>query len=469
MKRALAAAACLVACQSETMPNQLPDSDSGIYTQHPIGSPCGFNETTFALPSIAGASSPPLGVLSGQTNCTSGSGALGWELADMNGDGLVDLVVTSACDDATVGRTGLVVYPNTKTAFGSPLRFALPAIAQTPGCASFALVDVDGDLSLDLVATSDCNDASVGTSQWLVFRNVGGTFDTTAAPFALPPGAAAGAFPSIEVDAATCTAAKPAYAFYDVTGDGKPDVVETTACDDASVGVTHWRVYPGASGGVGAATSFTLPGAGDFYAPLAGTELCQGALAAPSYTVMDFDGDLRPDLVVTKSCSDLDAGASHWLVYPNQKTSFASTATTVDLPGIAGAPLGAYGATSGTTACTTGSLTHALVDFDGDLKADLVVTSACSDALTGVGQWLVYPGNGTSFGAPRSYALPAALGATSKLPAATLSGSIACGAPATAFGVSRLLGAPLDLVVTASCTDPGAGVSRWLAFAPSCQ
>ncbi len=243
----------------------------------------------------------------------------------------------------------------------------------------------------------------------------------------------------------------------------------TTACDDASVGVTHWRVYPGTGTGVGAAVSFGLPGAGDFYAPLAGTKLCQGALAAPSYTVTYFDADVAPDLVVTESCSDSAAGTAHWLVYPNQKTSFTQTPTTVSLPSFPGAPLDAFGATSGTTACTTGSLTYALADFDGDLNADLVVTSACGDAQTGASQWLVYPGTGAAFGASRAYALPAALGASAKTPASSLSGSLACGTPATAFGVTRLLGAPLDLVVTASCTDPGAGVSRWLAFAPSCN
>jgi hypothetical protein len=450
------------------MPNQLPDSDGGLFSPHPIGSPCGFAETTFALPTVTGASSPALGALSGQTTCTSGTGALAWELVDLNGDGLVDLVVTSTCDDATVGRTGLLVYPNTGTGFGPAVRFALPAIAQTAGCASFALVDVDGDLLLDLVATSLCTDPTVGTSQWLVFKNVGGSFATAAASLPLPPGAAAGAYPSVEVDAPTCTAGKPAFAFYDLTADGKPDLVVTTACDDASVGVSHWRVYPGTGAGFGPAISFGLPGAGDFYAPLAGAMQCQGTLAAPAYALVDFDGDFLPDLVVTQSCADSAAGTSHWLVYPNQKTAFATSPTIVALPGFAGAPERAYGAVSGTTPCTNGSLGYALVDFDGDLKADLVVTSACGDAQTGVNQWLVYPGNGTAFTGPKSYGLPAALGATTKSPAASLTGSIACGTPATAFDVARLVGAPLDLAVTASCSDPGAGVSRWLVFAPEC-
>ncbi len=149
MKRALAAVACLVACQDEALPKRLPDSDGGLYSPHPVGSPCGFAETTFALPSLVGATSPPLGLLSGQQTCTSSSGSLSWELADMNADGLADLVVTSACDDASVGRTGFLVYPATAAGFGPAVRFALPAIAQTPGCASFALVDVDGDSLVD--------------------------------------------------------------------------------------------------------------------------------------------------------------------------------------------------------------------------------------------------------------------------------------------------------------------------------
>src|SRR5207302_1503084 len=46
----------------------------------------------------------------------------------------------------------------------------------------------------------------------------------------------------------------------DLTGEGKPDLVVTTSCADATVGNTHWIVDAGTGGGFAqTATSFALP------------------------------------------------------------------------------------------------------------------------------------------------------------------------------------------------------------------
>ena len=469
MKHFLTTALLLFCCCHETAPPPpIGDSDASKPPPHPPGSACGFTQSTFALPTTSGVSGAPFGALSGTTSCTNGTGSLAYQLLDMDGDGRADLLVTSTCDDPSVGVNAWLVFPSTASGFGAAQRFALPTFPA--GCGKLALADVDGDLHLDLLVTSLCTDTSVGTTQWIVHRNTGSDFDANGTSFALPPGAASASFPSLEVDSPSCQAGHPAYAFYDVTGDAKADLVETAACDDATVGVAYWRVYPGDGAGVGAPITFGLPGGAAFVAPAAGDLDCQRTPVAPRYAVRDFDGDLAPDLVVTGSCVDALAGSTRWLVYANQKTSFATQPTTVDLPAFVGAPSGAYAALAGTTACTTGALTHAAYDVDGDLKPDLVVTRACGDPLTGVTQWLVYPNDGASFGAAAAYTLPAALGATSASPQGALTGALACGGTQQpAFGAAHLLGRELDVVLTSTCSDPGVGVSRWLTLAASCQ
>jgi hypothetical protein len=444
------------------------DPDGGTPVPHGGGSPCGFDLQAIALPAVGAVQGAPFPSLSGSTACASSSAQLGHVLADMDGDTLADLVVTSACDDASVGVTSWRVYPNTGTAFGPFVSYALPGAVQTPGCAQLALADVDGDRKLDLVVTSLCTDVSVGTTQWLVFRNTGGAFASAGQSFALPPNAFTHAFASLEVDAPNCGNGQPAYAFFDVNGDLKPDFVETSACDDVSVGVTYWRVFPGDGTGTGAASAFALPGGALFASPSGGEMSCTGALTAPRYAVVDVDGDLAPDLLVTSRCNDAVTGSLQWLVYANGKTAFASQPTTVALPSYAGAPSGAFGSLTGSATCGSGAFTHAFTDVDGDLKPDLVVTSACGDPTVGVGEWLVHAGTGSGFAAPLAYALPVALGATSASPVTALSGALSCnGAQHPSFGATHLLGLETDLVVTQTCTDPSVGTSRWLAFRPS--
>ena len=250
---------------------------------HPVAT-CGFDSKSFALATTAsvGAQGVPFGTLGANDTCTSTSASFDYQILDVDGDGLPDLLVTSACNDPTVGPDAYVVYPNMSTGFGAPIRYALPNLSSTPGCVQAALVDIDGDYALDYVVTSLCTDVTVGTSQWLVYRNTGGAFATTTTSYTLPANATVHTFSSLEVDAASCTGNQPAYGFYDVTGDHIADIVETTACDDTTVGVTSWRVYPGSATGVGAPTAFTLPGLSVFPFP------SQGTLAV----ALNFDTDL---------------------------------------------------------------------------------------------------------------------------------------------------------------------------------
>jgi len=390
----------------------------------------------------------------------------------MNGDGRADLVVTRTCEDQNIGVGALLVYLNTGTSFGAAAQYALPSLPTTPGCAQTALVDVDGDYKLDFVVTSLCTDATVGTSQWLVYHNTGSGFDLTGLSYALPPGASLRAFASMEVDAASCPVNQPAFAFFDITGDAIPDMVVSTACDDAAVGVTHWRVYPGTATGVGAPIAFALPGQSVFAAPLGSDVSCvPSGLSTPRYAVVDFNGDLKPDLVVTKSCTDAGAGVSHWSVFPNEGAAFAQQPVFASLPVLSEQPTGAFDALTASVSCTnvSSTLNHTFADVDGDLKPDIVVTQTCGDPFVGATDWLVMRNAGAGFDNPEPYILPAALDATEKTPASDITGALNCATSGSTpgFDSMHLLGPPLDVVVTASCSDSSVGASRWLAFVPT--
>jgi hypothetical protein len=208
--------------------------------------------------------------------------------------------------------------------------------------------------------------------------------------------------------------------------------------------------------------------------PRSGSLGCNAyGLSSPSYTVVDFDGDRKPDLVVTQSCSDASAGTTHWLIFANQGAAFASQPTAPTLPNIGPVPTGAFDAANGSVQCTgsSSSVTHAFVDFDGDLKPDLVATETCSDAMVGASYWLFMRNTGTTFDGPETFALPTALGASSSNLANDLSGELTCATShaTAAFGASYLLGTALDLVVTTSCTDSSVGLSRWIAAVPTCS
>ncbi len=438
------------------------------------GTGCGSTALSFVLPvPPAGIQGTPFPQISGSAACSTTS-TFDYSVLDFNGDGREDLLVTQTCEDPNIGIGALLVYTNTGSAFAPAIQYALPALPTTPDCVQSALIDVDGDAQLDFVVTSLCTDTTVGTTRWLVYPNTGSAFDLSGQSYALPTNAALHAFPSVEVDVANCSLTQPAFAFYDITGDAIPDIVVTTACDDATIGITHWRVYPGTATGVTAPATFTLPGNSVFATPLSGVIACaQNAVSTPSYSVVDFNGDSKPDLVVTQSCTDTNAGLAHWSVFTNDGTAFTEQPTFVPLPVLAQQPSGAFDALTASVPCSaSASLTfnHTFVDFDGDLKPDIVATETCGDPLVGASYWLFMRNNGTSFDAPEVFELPAALDATKSNLANNLTGALACSGSSSTlqFGSTSLLGLPLDVVITASCSDPSVGVSRWLAFVPSC-
>jgi hypothetical protein len=293
--------------------------------------------------------------------------------------------------------------------------------------------------------------------------------------FALPTGFPTDAFATTENDTLACP--RPVYGFFDVDGDRKPDLVFTTACDDASVGTSTWRVYKNIGSGVAAPATITLPTKagftlGAFASPRGGALGCETAQSIPHWSLLDFDGDLAPDILVTQTCNDVTVGTSAWLLFHGGANGFDASPARVPLPVIAGAPLqSAFLEVAANANCkgTIGEPGYALVDVNADFKPDLLVTRACGDTTTGVSRWLVYPNAGSAFAtSARTYSLPVALGGTVTEPIG-LAAALSCtGTPRPAFATGFLAHLRFDAVATSVCHDSTVGTTRWQVFESSC-
>ncbi|HSQ67589.1 MAG TPA: hypothetical protein VLM85_30475, partial [Polyangiaceae bacterium] len=166
----------------------------------------------------------------------------------------------------------------------------------------------------------------------------------------------------------------------------------------------------------------------------------------------------------------VNVGTNDWLVYTNTGTSFVASPRVVPLPLRGLTTTAPFDRLDQTVECASGAkLSHALVDVDGDFKPDLVLTRDCLDRQVGALGWLVFLNDGSALTGPSTYALPDVLGATMSAPAA-LEGELLCDTsrPRAAFRAEHFFGPELDLLLTATCTDPTVGSTRWLAYRPSC-
>jgi hypothetical protein len=196
---------------------------------------------------------------------------------------------------------------------GEPIRFrvpggpGLPAFgtrASSSGDYAWTLVDIDGDLALDLVQTgaraasgrlSVLVDAS--GEYWRVFRGTAAGFATPAVRFAVP---VAGVPEGFSVASAEDGGA--AWALVDLDADRRPELVQTADArrSDGAVWTdavgAYWRVFKNTPGGFSAA-------AARFPVPSSGTSLGFASVTASTgalrWSVTDLDGDGVVDLVQT--------------------------------------------------------------------------------------------------------------------------------------------------------------------------
>jgi hypothetical protein len=255
-----------------------------------------------------------------QTAVTYGSGgntAQGVAVADMNGDGKPDILVANqiSCDACTDGGVGVLLGNGDGT-----FQTAVTYDSGGNTADSVAVADANGDGKLDLVvANADSNTVGV------LLGNGDGTFQT-----AVTYGSGGSGVYSVAVE--------------DFRGDGKLDIVV------ANCGISSCSNVQDGSVGV-------LLGNGDGTFQTAVT-YGSGGIETFSVSVGDFNGDGKPDIVVTNCGSSNCSGVQ---------------------TGIVGVLLG-NGDGTFQTAVTYGSggeqpYSVAVGDFNGDGKPDLVVAN----------------------------------------------------------------------------------------------
>jgi hypothetical protein len=358
--------------------------------------------------------------------------------------------------------------------FGTPQNYLLPTgyagasfglTAESPSCGpnglpTYASLDIDGDGRPDLVVTQLCGDLTVGNSRWIVHRGQDGGF---AAPqnWLLPTGYAGASFGLTSQAQACGPDGLPSYAFVDVTGDKRPDLVITSLCGDLTVGNSRWIVHRGQDGGFGPAENWLLPTG---YAGLSFTSTSAfpncGPNGLPTFSLYDITGDQRPDIVIGQLCGDTTVGNSRWIVHRGQDGGFGTAENWLLPTGYAGLSFtGPLGTRPG---CGPNGLpTYSLSDIDGDRRPDIVVTQLCGDLTVGNSRWIVHPGQDGSFGAATNWLLPTGYAGASF---GEISSAGNCGPNGLpTYTLTDVTGDRVpDLVVTSLCGDLTVGNSRWL-------
>ncbi|WP_171475859.1 beta strand repeat-containing protein [Frigoriglobus tundricola] len=255
----------------------------------------GFDTSTFAAEQTFAVASSPSSVA----------------VADVNGDGRPDLVVTHE------GNSTVSVLLGTTAPGSGTISFAAPQTFATGGAPdSVAVADVNGDGKPDLIV------ANLGSNTVSVLLNTTAAGSLTAG-FAAQQTFATGRRPySVE--------------FADLNGDGKPDLVVVNE-GSATVSVLLNTTAPGATTSAFAAQQTFAVGAD-----------------SRTMTIADLNGDGRPDLIAVSYASEAVS------VLVNTTAAGATTATF---------------AAQQTFATGTGPRAVAAADVNGDGKIDLVVAN----------------------------------------------------------------------------------------------
>ena len=296
------------------------------------------------------------------------TGASAISIADMNGDGIPDLIAASPCDSGNNCATG-----NIGVLLGNGDGTFQPVISNTSGIAGAGLVtlavaDVNNDGHPDAVAFN----GSSGTVL-VLFGNGDGTLQSPVSynpPYGDPPGPSAGNMGGGGLDATMLT---------DINGDHILDIVLLSFCvggDDCSSGLVGYLL--GNGDGTFQSSSSSQP--------LLGNTFRTQAYLTNGMAVGDIDGDGVPDIVTASSG-------------PNYEDGVASV-----LMGLGG---GAFLPAATYDSGGTGGLSPGVADVNGDGIPDLIVLNqscpvpmSCSDSSS-VGV-LLGNGDGT-FQAAQSY------------------------------------------------------------------
>ena len=299
----------------------------------------------FGHPRVGWRNRPNPIFLTAPTYASGGYFAQSVAVADVNGDGKFDLLVTNQCSDSAClnhGFVGVLLGKGDGT-------FQPVVTYDSGGYSAFSVdvADVNGDGTPDLVVANECASSDCANGSVSILLGKGdGTFQ------------AAVSYNSGGHDALSVTV-------WDVNGDGKPDLLVANYCADSNC-LTD--------GNVG-----VLLGKGDGTFRAAVT-YDSGASHAVSVTVGDVNGDGKPDLLVANYCfsSSNCANGSVGVLLGQGDGRFRAAVTYSS---------GGYEAQS-----------VAVADVNGDGKLDLLVANvicAPSGCATGSAGVLLGNGDGT--------------------------------------------------------------------------
>jgi hypothetical protein len=281
------------------------------------------------------------------TYASGGYGAFKLAVADVNGDGKPDLVVGNCgpsggnCSNGTLG----VLLGNGDGTFQTALTYYSGGYAAE----AVAVADVNGDGKPDLVVTNYCGITcgTAFTTVGVLLGNGDGTFQTAVT------------YSSGGYNAESVVVA-------DVNGDGKPDLLVTNFCS----------ISDNCDNGDGTVGVLLGNGDGTFQAVVT---YDSGGYPAQSVAVADVNGDSKPDLLVA---------------------NFGSTNGVCQNSGTVGVLLGNGDGTfrTVTTYCSgaPGAASLAIADVNGDGELDIVTVNGCpsEDCSVNVGV-LLGKGDGT--------------------------------------------------------------------------
>jgi FG-GAP-like repeat/FG-GAP repeat len=288
-----------------------------------------------------------------------GGGPSSAVIADVNGDGHPDLVVTNDCANTSFCTDGGV---SVLLGIGDgTFKAASTYDSGGAGASSVAIGDLNGDGKADLAVANNCNsplDCTAGSVS-ILFGNGDGTFSLS------------GVYGSGGAGATSIVVG-------DLTGLGKQDLVVATRC--SSIGCTT---------GPGTVSVLLNKGNGTFD-PAASYSTSQQNAQSTAVAVADVNSDGRLDLIAGNACSN-------------------ENCTTGTVTVFLGNGNGTFQAGVSYSSGGMNPLEVNVADIDGDGKPDLEIVNQCDydpDCLNGTVSVLAGEGNG-AFHAAITYDSPA--------------------------------------------------------------